>query len=521
MHGLIAAAGRCTRLQDLSEKRNKALLDLGGESLLDTILNHFHRAGIHDTLVVVGFDAPAVRAACAGRATCLLNPFFEHYGILGSIWQARHLLAGKPFVFTTGDHYFSLSRFQTFLADQPQADVLLDVEIKPCDDEDMKVYLSRSGKLRTMTKTLLDGTVLGEFTATVRCSAEGSTQFFDTFEKYVWQHGIQGYLADVLCAVPPQVGTGVSSQHGPWPGGGRFPLRPRQGPTALSRTPLGTQKDRVSSQSVVPRAGAWSPDHAPARGTADHGPLTTHPLRNRGHESRLHSLPRGRYAPSRLGTAVPLPDIRGGPAAAPAADLLPVAARAALPGAAIKRGGNEWLEADSRGRLPPRTSTETIQEIRRLQPAAVIVDAAEANEEYLREPWPPSVRWSSRWITWRPPLPLAADHQSAARPAPRVLRVRSRHAAAAGQRYALVRPEMRRVRPIRAQEPPQPFRAMVALGDDDPNARRGELAQLLLNIAKLDRVDVVVRPQHPAAGAVPAAGRAHPTGWKWPSSRPR
>ena len=36
-----------------------------------------------------------------------------------------------------------------------------------------------------------------------------------------------------------------------------------------------------------------------------------------------------------------------------------------------------------------------------------------------------------------------------------------------GSRYAIVRPEIRRIRPIRAQEPAQPFRIMVALGDDD------------------------------------------------------
>jgi choline kinase len=201
MKGLIAAAGLSTRLQDLGEKRNKVLLDLGGETLLGTILDHFTQAGITETLVVVGFDALAVRSFCSRRATCLLNPFFEHYGILGSVWQARPQLDGQPFVFTTGDHYFALDRFQTFFADQPDADVLVDVELKKCDDEDMKVYINRSGKLRTMSKTVLDGTVLGEFTGAVRFSAEGSRQLFDTLEKHVWQHGIQGYLADVLCAV--------------------------------------------------------------------------------------------------------------------------------------------------------------------------------------------------------------------------------------------------------------------------------------------------------------------------------
>jgi choline kinase len=199
--GLIAAAGLGTRLQDLSDKRNKVLLDLGGESVLATIFGNFEQAGLADTVVVAGFDAPTVRMACGNRAAVLLNPFYEHSGILGSVWLARPLFDGAPFVFTTGDHYFALPYFQAFLADQPAADTLVDVELKACDDEDMKVFLNRTGKLRTITKTLLDGTVLGEFTSLVRFSAEGSTQFFDTLEKHVWQHGIQGYVADVLCAM--------------------------------------------------------------------------------------------------------------------------------------------------------------------------------------------------------------------------------------------------------------------------------------------------------------------------------
>ncbi len=198
--GLIAAAGLGTRLQDLSDKRNKVLLDLGGESILTTIFNNFELAGIADTVVVAGFDAQTVRMACGTRAATVLNPFYEHSGILGSLWVARAQFDGVPFVFTTGDHYFGLPYFQAFLADQPEADVLVDVELKVCDDEDMKVLLNRAGKLRTITKSFLEGTVLGEFTSLVRFSAEGSKQFFSTLEKHVWQHGIQGYVADVLCA---------------------------------------------------------------------------------------------------------------------------------------------------------------------------------------------------------------------------------------------------------------------------------------------------------------------------------
>jgi choline kinase len=199
MKGLIAAAGLSARLQDLGETQNKTLLDLGGETLLGNILNQFQRAGIRETYVAVGFDAQSVRTHCHQRAVCFLNPFYEHYGILGSIWLARPWLAGAPFLFTTGDHFFGAPRLQAFLQDQPKADILVDVEIKPCDDEDMKIYVSRQGALQTITKTVLKGTVLGEFTGMIRFSPEGSHQFFDVFERHVWQHGIQGYLADVLC----------------------------------------------------------------------------------------------------------------------------------------------------------------------------------------------------------------------------------------------------------------------------------------------------------------------------------
>ena len=67
--GLIAAAGFGTRLQDLSDKRNKVLLDLGGESILTTVFNNFELAGLDNTVVMAGFDADTVRMACGKRAS--------------------------------------------------------------------------------------------------------------------------------------------------------------------------------------------------------------------------------------------------------------------------------------------------------------------------------------------------------------------------------------------------------------------------------------------------------------------
>src|SRR5689334_7993002 len=50
----------------------------------------------------------------------------------------------------------------------------------------------------------------------------------------------------------------------------------------------------------------------------------------------------------------------------------------------LKRVGNEWLEAD----CPVGTEddlSELIQEIRRIQPAAVVIDDPDVSEDYLNE----------------------------------------------------------------------------------------------------------------------------------------
>jgi spore coat polysaccharide biosynthesis predicted glycosyltransferase SpsG len=174
----------------------------------------------------------------------------------------------------------------------------------------------------------------------------------------------------------------------------------------------------------------------------------------------------------------------------------------------IKRAGNDWLDADSIAGTNDDL-TETVQEIRRLRPAAVIVDAPDAGEEYLATlertgtllvslDHLANVRLPSRLII-NPLLGPGRDAYSFYPGAQLLL----------GQRYALVRPEMRRVRPARAQEPPQPFRCLVALGDDDPNRQTAELAKLLLNVPKMGRVDMIVRPQNPDLPALQALAEAN------------
>jgi spore coat polysaccharide biosynthesis predicted glycosyltransferase SpsG len=173
----------------------------------------------------------------------------------------------------------------------------------------------------------------------------------------------------------------------------------------------------------------------------------------------------------------------------------------------IKRAGNEWLDADA----PVGTDedlAETIQEVRRLRPAAVIVDAPAVSTEYLTALQSTGV------------MLVSIDHAAATRfpsqilinpllgPGKETYEFLPGTQLLLGNRYALVRSEIRRQRPNRSQEPPPVpsangkvasghFRALVALGEDDTHRQSLELVKLLLNVPRVAKVDVVARAYHP------------------------
>jgi spore coat polysaccharide biosynthesis predicted glycosyltransferase SpsG len=178
-------------------------------------------------------------------------------------------------------------------------------------------------------------------------------------------------------------------------------------------------------------------------------------------------------------------------------------------GLAVKRAGNEWLDADSLAGTPEDLQ-EVIQEVRRLRPAAVIVDAPEVTEHYLAELRNTGVLVVSMDSLGGIPFPARLVINPLLGPSREAYEISRGTQLLLGPRYALVRPEIRRVRPTRAQEPAQPFRALVALGDDDPHQQAGELAKLLLNCPKVGRVDIAVRPYHPGLEALRELAAACP-----------
>src|SRR5262245_6830660 len=175
----------------------------------------------------------------------------------------------------------------------------------------------------------------------------------------------------------------------------------------------------------------------------------------------------------------------------------------------VNRGGHEWNDTQTRVGTADDLDA-TLREMRRLNAAAVVVVAPDLKEDYLRE-----LDASGTLVVV---IDSAADlyfpNRLVLNPFLGVGRDRYKHERGTqllvGTRYAFVRPLIRRLRPIRAQEPAQPFRALVALGDDDDAGHTLAVARLMVEDERIAKLSIFVRPHHPHVAEIKESAGEHP-----------
>jgi len=162
----------------------------------------------------------------------------------------------------------------------------------------------------------------------------------------------------------------------------------------------------------------------------------------------------------------------------------------------INRGNNDWVPAEQPLGSPGDLEA-TIAQVRRLNAAAVVVAGDGMTADYLAELRDTGtlviVFDSAAGITF--PVDVLVNPMLA--PGRKAYRYTPGTQLLLGHKFALCRGVFRRQRTIRATEPPAPFRALVALGDDDLTGQAFDRTQQLLDIPAVSKVSVTVRTHHP------------------------
>ena len=176
--------------------------------------------------------------------------------------------------------------------------------------------------------------------------------------------------------------------------------------------------------------------------------------------------------------------------------------------AVIHRGGNEFIPAEHPFGTPEDCEA-TVREVHRLAPAGVIVAGPNLSAEYLRELAATGTLVTVLDTEAAIPFPCQLVINPLLAPGRKAYRFERGTQLLLGHRYALVRSFFRRQRPLRAQEPAGPFRALIAFGDDDPQGQSLIRAREMLATTRVEKTSVAVRPHHPRIDELRALAREY------------
>lgn len=161
MQAIIMAAGKGSRLGELTGGKPKSFAEIKGKKLIEYNLALLKKYHIDEIIIVTGYQCEAFEELTAGEENIRLvyNPFYEMVNVLGSFYMGMEALH-DDFIYLHADTLCEPAIFEKLV--RPESDIVLPVEYKLCDDEAMKVR-SENGKIVQITKKMDADKAEGEF----------------------------------------------------------------------------------------------------------------------------------------------------------------------------------------------------------------------------------------------------------------------------------------------------------------------------------------------------------------------
>jgi len=192
---VILVAGVGSRLRPITDDRPKALVDLGGETILARTVRLLTSYGVRKVVLATGYREDAVRAAMQGASVAVeycRNPEFDRTQNSVSLALCRSALGSDAFFKLDGDVVFQRQVLERLDASRAELAVTVDAEA-------MKITLSRPGALEISAfgKGIALERSAGESIGIERISAGLSPLLFDALSAAIGAGETGLYYEDV------------------------------------------------------------------------------------------------------------------------------------------------------------------------------------------------------------------------------------------------------------------------------------------------------------------------------------
>ncbi len=161
MQAIIMAAGKGSRLGELTGGAPKSFAEIKGKKLIEYNLQMLRHFGVEEIIIVTGYRCEAFEELTKhmGDIRLVYNPFYEMVNVLGSFYMGMWALR-DDFIYLHADTLCEPAIFEKLL--KTKADIVLPVDYKICDEEAMKVR-SEHGRIVEITKQMSTEAAEGEF----------------------------------------------------------------------------------------------------------------------------------------------------------------------------------------------------------------------------------------------------------------------------------------------------------------------------------------------------------------------
>lgn len=184
MKVLLLAAGRGTRISRYLSGNPKCTVDIGGEKLIRYTVDLFHKKGITDIGIVLGYRAEVIREVLSDKnVRFFYNPFYDVTNSIASAWFAKDFLAAADdTLIMNADVYLEEAMLDKILQTQLSPVMFADGTRK--EEADYK-FKYTDGILEKYGKDLAGDDISGEYIGIGRFSREFMPEFLAQLEEMI------------------------------------------------------------------------------------------------------------------------------------------------------------------------------------------------------------------------------------------------------------------------------------------------------------------------------------------------
>ncbi|AEA47441.1 phosphocholine cytidylyltransferase family protein [Archaeoglobus veneficus] len=192
MKAVILAAGMGRRLGEHSGGVPKPLVEVNEKPVLAYTLTSLVNEGIHDVIIVTGYNASAVRKFVSTfsdlNVRYVHNERYDETNNIYSVYLAKREVDGRSFLLLNSDVLFHPGILRALIKSEKEG-VVLSVDFKKeLGEEEMKVRVE-DGRILEISKEIPPEKADGEYIGLTRIDSKYSSAFFDAVENVLQTAG--------------------------------------------------------------------------------------------------------------------------------------------------------------------------------------------------------------------------------------------------------------------------------------------------------------------------------------------